>query len=154
MTRLTRRAALALATLPFPALATTPRKSGARPGPFLIGADISWVPEDEAAGARYFVDGVRKDPVLLMRDAGFNAIRLRIFVDPAKGYSKREPDKAWAGLDQTIKLGRRIRQAGNIRACPPPGPVMTSPNSPRRSRRTPMTRLWRCARAARRSTWR
>ncbi|WP_176597096.1 MULTISPECIES: glycosyl hydrolase 53 family protein [Sphingobium] len=88
------------------------RKTGARPGPFLIGADISWLPEDEAAGARYFVKGERKDPILILRDAGFNAIRLRIFVDPSKGYSKREPDKAWAGLDQTVKLGRRVREAG------------------------------------------
>ncbi len=112
MIAVTRRAALALATLPFPAFAAAPRKTGARPGPYLIGADISWVPEDEAAGARYFAGGVQQDPVRILRDAGFNAIRLRIFVDPAKGYSKREPDKAWAGLDQTVRLGRRIRDAG------------------------------------------
>ena len=60
--------------------------------------DFDFFPEDEAAGARYFVGDVRKDPIILLRDAGFNAIRLRIFVDPAKGYSRREPDKAWAGL--------------------------------------------------------
>lgn len=114
MPALTRRAALAATALPLlasPAFAA-PKKTGARPGPFLIGADISWIPEDEAAGARYFVGDVRKDPIILLRDAGFNAIRLRIFVDPAKGYSRREPDKAWAGLAQTIKLGRRIRDAG------------------------------------------
>ena len=112
MIAVTRRAALALATLPFPAFAAAPRKTGARPGPYLIGADISWVPEDEAAGARYFAGGVQQDPVRILRDAGFNAIRLRIFVDPAKGYSRREPDKAWAGLAQTVRLGRRIRDAG------------------------------------------
>lgn len=114
MTTLTRRAALALATVPLlpRAAIAGPAKTGGRSGPYLIGADISWIPEDEAAGARYFVDGQQKDPILLLRDAGFNAIRLRIFVDPAKGYSKREPDKAWAGLAQTIKLGRRICQAG------------------------------------------
>ncbi|MCC4253986.1 MAG: glycosyl hydrolase 53 family protein [Pseudomonadota bacterium] len=116
MIAVTRRAALALATLPFPAFAAAPRKTGAktgaRPGPYLIGADISWVPEDEAAGARYFASGVQQDPVRILRHAGFNAIRLRIFVDPAKGYSKREPDKAWAGLAQTARLGRRIRDAG------------------------------------------
>ena len=114
MTALTRRATLGLAALPLlatPALAA-PKKTGARPGPYLIGADISWIPEDEAAGARFFVKDERKDPIILLRDAGFNAIRLRIFVDPAKGYSRREPDKAWAGLAQTIKLGRRIRDAG------------------------------------------
>jgi arabinogalactan endo-1,4-beta-galactosidase len=103
-----------LAALPMlaqPVLAA-PARTSARPGPYLIGADISWIPEDEAAGARYFVNGVQKDPILLLRDAGFNAIRLRIFVDPARGYSKREPDKAWAGLEQTVRLGKRIRDAG------------------------------------------
>jgi arabinogalactan endo-1,4-beta-galactosidase len=111
---ITRRSAFGAAALPLlarPAMAAT-RRSGARPGPFLIGADISWVPEDEAAGARYFVNGKQQDPILILRDAGFNAIRLRIFVDPAKGYSAREPDKAWAGLDQTVRLGRRVRDAG------------------------------------------
>ena len=114
MTRFTRRGTFGLATLPLlarPALAKV-SKNGARPGAYLIGADISWVPEDEAAGARYFVDGEQKDPILILRDAGFNAIRLRIFVDPAKGYSKREPDKGWAGLAQTVKLGKRVRDAG------------------------------------------
>jgi arabinogalactan endo-1,4-beta-galactosidase len=111
---MTRRGALGAAALPLlarPALAAG-RRTGARPGPFLIGADISWVPEDEAAGARYFVGGERQDPILILRDAGFNAIRLRIFVDPAKGYSAREPEKAWAGLAQTVKLGKRVRDAG------------------------------------------
>ncbi len=116
MSAIDRRAALTAATLgslgmALPASAAA-RKTGARPGPYMLGADISWVPEDEAAGARYFVDGVQKDPIAILRDAGFNYIRLRIFVDPAKGYSKREPDKAWAGLDQTVKLGRRVKEAG------------------------------------------
>lgn len=104
-------AALAALSLPLPAQAAS-RKTGARPGAYLIGADISWIPEDEAAGARYFADGKQQDPIHILRDAGFNAVRLRIFVDPSKGYSRREPAKAWSGLDQTIKLGRRIREAG------------------------------------------
>lgn len=78
----------------------------------MLGADISWIAEDEAAGARYFVGGVRKDPILLLREAGFNWIRLRMFVDPERGYSSAEPDKAWGGLRQTIALGRRVKAAG------------------------------------------
>ena len=171
MTVLTRRATLGLATLPLlatPALAA-PKKTGTRPGPYLIGADISWIPEDEAAGARFFVKDERKDPIILLRDAGFNAIRLRIFVDPAKGYAKREPDKAWAGLAQTIKLGRRIRDAGlylvlsfhysdtwadpEHQGIPAAWAATTCPNLPKPSKPTPMTRSPRCARAARRSTW-
>jgi len=89
---------LAALGMALPQVAFGGTKNGARPGPYLIGADISWIPEDEAAGARYFVDGVQKDPILLLRDAGFNAIRLRIFVDPAKGYAKRDrrrPGRGW-----------------------------------------------------------
>lgn len=112
-----RRSTLGLGLMAVPALmpgATLAKAAptGARPGPFMIGADVSWIAEDEAAGARYFVGNEQKDPILLLRDAGFNYIRLRMFVDPAKGYSKREPDKAWGGLAQTIALGRRIKQAG------------------------------------------
>lgn len=114
MTVLRRRDALGLVMLPVLAgpLLAAPKKDGARPGPFMLGADISWVPEDEAAGARYLQAGVARDPIAILKDAGFNYIRLRMFVDPARGYSKREPDMAWGGLAQTIKLGRRVKAAG------------------------------------------
>ena len=69
MTRFTRRGTFGLATLPLlarPALAKV-SKNGARPGPYLIGADISWVPEDEAAMVRYFVDGARDGLCFVIR---------------------------------------------------------------------------------------
>ena len=102
---------LALSALPGAAKAAG-RRSGARPGPYMLGADVSWIPEDEAVGARYFVDGIGKDPILLLREAGFNWIRLRMFVDPARGYSASDPDRAWGGLAQTVALGRRVKAAG------------------------------------------
>lgn len=83
-----------------------------RPWPFLIGADISWVPEDEAAGATYYENGLQRDPLAIFRDAGFNAIKLRLFVDPANGYSKGRPGGPWCGIDQTIAFARRIKAAG------------------------------------------
>ncbi|HEY0623228.1 glycosyl hydrolase 53 family protein [Sphingomonas sp.] len=87
-----------------------------RPSPYLIGADISWLPQDEAAGATYFENGVQRDPLLIFRDAGFNAIKLRLFVDPANGYSKGRPPgpsgAPWCGIDQTIDFARRIKAAG------------------------------------------
>ncbi|TFI57834.1 arabinogalactan endo-1,4-beta-galactosidase [Sphingomonas parva] len=98
--------------LPGAARAAAGRGNGARPGPYMLGADVSWIPEDEAAGARYFEGQVRKDPIILLRNAGFNWIRLRMFVDPARGYSAAAPDKAWGGLLQTIALGRRVKAAG------------------------------------------
>ncbi|KRC80322.1 glycosyl hydrolase 53 family protein [Sphingomonas sp. Root241] len=111
--RVTRRqtigaGALCVAGLAAPAQA----KSGARPWPFLIGADISWVPEDEFAGATYYLDGARKDPLAIFREAGFNALKLRLFVDPTKGYSKGKPGGPWCGLDQIIDFSKRIKAAG------------------------------------------
>src|SRR5437660_1621453 len=50
--------------------------------PFILGADISWVPEDEADGATYFDGGVQKDIFQILHDHKFNYIRLRVFVDP------------------------------------------------------------------------
>src|SRR5438067_672751 len=62
--------------------------------PFLIGADISWIPEDEAAGATYVDHGVQRDIVAILKDHGFNAIRLRMFVDPKsdRGYARSMPE--------------------------------------------------------------
>ena len=96
-------------SLGLPARAVTP---AARPWPFLIGADVSWIPQDEAAGAVYFDQGVPKDPLDILKGAGFNAIKLRLFVDPENGYSKQQPERKWCGLEQTIAFARRIRAAG------------------------------------------
>jgi hypothetical protein len=85
--------------------------SAARPWPYLIGADVSWLPEDETAGAIYWEDGRRRDPLAILRGAGFNAIKLRTFVDPADGYSKGKPGGPWCDLAQTLSFGRRIKAA-------------------------------------------
>jgi hypothetical protein len=102
--------ALCLAGLP--GIASAAAKSGARAWPYLIGADISWVPEDEAQGATYYEDGRRKDVLAIFRDAGFNAIKLRLFVDPANGYSRGRPGGPWCDLPRTIAFARRIKAAG------------------------------------------
>jgi arabinogalactan endo-1,4-beta-galactosidase len=39
-------------------------------------------------------------------------VRLRTFVNPEKGYSQRNPDQKWGGLEQTLKLARRIKDQG------------------------------------------
>lgn len=113
MSHLRRRDALGLLALPvLPVPVFAAGKGGARPGPYMLGADISWVPEDEAAGARYYAGGVRRDPIEILSDAGFNYIRLRMFVNPSRGYSAPDPERAWGGLQQTIRLGRRVKAAG------------------------------------------
>jgi arabinogalactan endo-1,4-beta-galactosidase len=77
---------------------------------YLLGADITFVEEDEAAGATYS-DGAVKEILRLLGDHGFNAIRLRTFVDPraADGY---DPQNGAADLAHTIAFARRVKAAG------------------------------------------
>jgi arabinogalactan endo-1,4-beta-galactosidase len=72
--------------------------------PLIKGADISWITEMEAAGKKFYTtNGVERDPVLLMKDLGMNAIRLRVWVNPTNG---------WNGLQDVIQKAMRVKQAG------------------------------------------
>ncbi|MDX1407496.1 MAG: glycosyl hydrolase 53 family protein [Saprospiraceae bacterium] len=77
----------------------------------MIGADISFLPQIEARGGKFYEDGTEKDGMLLLRDHGFNFIRLRIFVNPEheNGYA---PGTGFCGLPYTLAMARRIRDAG------------------------------------------
>lgn len=77
----------------------------------MIGADISFLPQFEDRGRRYYDNGVEKDAVKILADHGFNYIRLRIFVNPEneKGYS---PGRSFCGLDYTLQMAQRIKDAG------------------------------------------
>ena len=88
--------------------------SGGAPEPtYLLGADISWLLEDEAAGAKYYDAGVERDLLELLRARGFNYIRMRTFVQPAApgGYAAGQPE-AWCDLAHTIELAARARALG------------------------------------------
>lgn len=76
----------------------------------MIGADLSWVPMQEAKGIKFSDKGVQKDILQIMKDNGFNWIRLRLFVDPTArdGYSP----EGYCGLEQTIAFAKRIKAAG------------------------------------------
>ncbi|HVW13497.1 MAG TPA: glycosyl hydrolase 53 family protein [Mucilaginibacter sp.] len=84
-----------------------PRKVKGR----VLGADISFLPELEAKGMRFSDNGVQKDAIQILKDHGFNYIRLRIFNDPAepKGYS---PGKGFCDLEHTKAMAKRIKAAG------------------------------------------
>jgi arabinogalactan endo-1,4-beta-galactosidase len=84
-----------------------------RTKPFILGADVSWIPQDEAAGATYWDRGVQKDPLEILKSYNFNFIRARIFIDPHApgGYAARLPE-AFCDLDHTKKWARRVRDAG------------------------------------------
>lgn len=54
---------------------------------FAKGADISWVTEMEDKGYKFYdAAGNEKDCTVLMKELGFNSIRLRVWVDPKDGY--------------------------------------------------------------------
>ncbi len=77
---------------------------------FVLGADISWVQEQEDAGLRFSDGGTQKDICSLLKDRGFNAVRLRIFNNPKvqRGYSAN----GYCDLGHTLQMARRIRPAG------------------------------------------
>jgi arabinogalactan endo-1,4-beta-galactosidase len=52
------------------------------------GADVSWLTEMEAAGIKFYdTAGTVKDGMQLMKELNMNAIRLRVWVNPANGYN-------------------------------------------------------------------
>lgn len=84
-----------------------------RTGPFILGADISWVQEDEANGATYYDHGQREDIFKILKDHGFNYIRLRVFVNPgdSDGYAAHSK-QAYCDLPHTLAMAKRVHDAG------------------------------------------
>ncbi|MDR0750470.1 MAG: arabinogalactan endo-1,4-beta-galactosidase [Tannerellaceae bacterium] len=83
-----------------------------KPAAFSLGADVSFIPQNESLGAVYYdADGKEKDVCQIMADHHFDNIRLRIFVNPEarKGYS---PNQGFCNLEHTIRMAKRIRAAG------------------------------------------
>lgn len=78
----------------------------------VIGADISFVPQEESRGKKYSDNGVEKDVLEILKDNKFNWIRLRLFVDPnaENGYSRG--GGGFCGLEKTLDMAKRIKAAG------------------------------------------
>ena len=76
----------------------------------IIGADISWLPNQEQRDIVFSHNGVQKDALKILKENGFNWIRLRLFVDPTteKGYSK----DGFCGLESTLSMAKRIKAVG------------------------------------------
>jgi arabinogalactan endo-1,4-beta-galactosidase len=80
------------------------------PTPYIIGADISWVQQQEDAGVHFSDQGSEKDILGILKDHGFNWIRLRIFCNPQaeRGYSKA----GYCDLEHTLQMAKRVKAAG------------------------------------------
>lgn len=71
---------------------------GQRRGPLLVGGDVSEIPQIEAEGGRY-----PEDPFVLMRKAGWNFVRFRVWNAPRDG---------WCDKAQTLALAKRAHAQG------------------------------------------
>jgi len=68
-----------------------------------LGTDLSFTPQELAAGARFSDAGRPGTPVQIMREAGANYVRMRLWVSPPAGYSDLATDLA---------LARQVRASG------------------------------------------
>ncbi|QEI11190.1 glycoside hydrolase family 53 protein [Cellvibrio japonicus] len=75
---------------------------------FVLGADISWVSEMEASGRRFYNRaGEEIEAFALMQALGVNAIRLRVWVNPADGWYN-SPQDVVAKARRAKEQGQRI----------------------------------------------
>ncbi|MEY2930416.1 MAG: hypothetical protein RL033_1165 [Pseudomonadota bacterium] len=88
-------------------------------GSFILGADISSVQEAAGAGTVFVdTDGAEKSMVALLKNHGFNYVRLRTFVDPAAAYGYASGDgcqakrEAYNDRDHTLAFAREVKAAG------------------------------------------
>ncbi len=75
------------------------------------GADMSSVLEIEQAGGCYYQDGTKKDPLLILKESGFNLIRLRLWNDP-KDEDGNPYGAGNCDLNCVKILARRCKQYG------------------------------------------
>ena len=85
---------------PTPPPTPTPEPESA----FVKGADISWASEMEEGGVKFKKkDGTQAALLDVLKDCGFNAIRLRVWVDPYGG---------WSGKEDVVKVAGKVKAAG------------------------------------------
>ena len=73
-------------------------------GKYAEGADISWATQMEADGQKFYnAAGKETECTALMKEIGFDAIRLRVWVDPEEG---------WCGKDDVLVKAKRAQALG------------------------------------------
>ncbi len=81
---------------------------------YIVGAVISSVQAAEDRGIKFKDAGVEKDILAILKDHGFNYVRLRVFVDPTKATPRDRPYSAagYCDLPHTIAMAKRVKAAG------------------------------------------
>ena len=79
----------------------------------LLGGDISLLPSYEQAGAVYKNEKGKTVALLpLLKQRGWNAMRVRLFVNPANAPDGHKDEGVCQDLDYVVALSQRIKQAG------------------------------------------
>ena len=74
---------------------------------FARGADVSWCTEMEADGKQFYnAEGQPTELMILMRQIGMNAIRLRVWVNPENTYG------SWSDKTDVLAKARRVKAQG------------------------------------------
>ncbi|WP_409422249.1 arabinogalactan endo-beta-1,4-galactanase [Pseudaeromonas sp. ZJS20] len=82
------------------------------PADFIKGADVSMLSEVERLGGKFYnAEGKQQDALQILKDNGFNYIRLRLWVDPkdaeGHGYGGGNND-----LASTLAMAKRVKAMG------------------------------------------
>ena len=72
------------------------------------GADISWLPQMEASGYKFYNNsGVQEDCFSILKAHGINSIRLRTWVNPSD-----DPASGHCSKDETVAMALRAQKSG------------------------------------------
>lgn len=86
---------------------------GVRAQRLYLGGDISLLPSYEQAGTVYRdAAGTAVEPLAFFKDNLWNAMRVRLFVDPDRAPQANRDESVCQDLPYVVDLCRRIRQAG------------------------------------------
>lgn len=78
-----------------------------------LGGDISMLPRYETHGNPYYdINGNRVDPLQLFKQLDWNAMRVRLFVEPSKASREDIGSGVVQDLPFVIQLGKQIKDAG------------------------------------------
>jgi arabinogalactan endo-1,4-beta-galactosidase len=94
-------AACALAAV---GVGVTAAPAGAASTLAIHGADLSTLQRAEDLGAKYYnQNGTQGDPLQILKAAGMNYVRLRVWVNPASGYNNQS---------RVVAFGKQVKAAG------------------------------------------
>ncbi|HTP07538.1 MAG TPA: glycosyl hydrolase 53 family protein, partial [Anaerolineae bacterium] len=78
---------------------------------FIMGADVSMLPQIEQSGGKFLVNGIAEDALKILKDHGINWIRLRLWNDPTdangKGLGGGNND-----ITRTVEMAARAKALG------------------------------------------